>query len=311
MKTLDLFARCGGLSLGFQNAGFEIVGAIDNWADSIKVYEKNFNHKIFNKDLSKKESIDFVKKFNAEIIIGGSPCQDFSSAGKMQENKRADLTYKFADIVINASPEFFVLENVERITKSKILDDIILDFKNAGYGLTKVVLKASFYGVPQSRKRFFLIGHKFSNDDFIKKELEEGRSEKEMTIFDYFGNSLGLEYYYRHPRSYARRGVFSIYEPSPTIRGINPPIPKGYTKHEGDPVDITEDLRALTTKERSLIQTFPESFIFEGSKTKIEQMVGNAVPVKLAEFVAEKIMIYNNKIKQNERFRTKKSEKPL
>ena len=103
MKTLDLFAGCGGLSLGFQNAGFEIVGAIDNWADSIKVYGKNFNHKIFNKDLSKKESIDFVKKFNAEIIIGGSPCQDFSSAGKMQENKRADLTYKFADIVINAS----------------------------------------------------------------------------------------------------------------------------------------------------------------------------------------------------------------
>ena len=215
----------------------------------------------------------------------------------MQENKRADLTYKFADIVINASPEFFVLENVERITKSKILDDIILDFKNAGYGLTKVVLKASFYGVPQSRKRFFLIGHKFSNDDFIKKELEEGRSEKEMTIFDYFGNSLGLEYYYRHPRSYARRGVFSIYEPSPTIRGVNRPIPKGYSKHEGDPVDITEDLRPLTTKERSLIQTFPESFIFEGSKTKIEQMVGNAVPVKLAEFVAEKIMIYNNKTK--------------
>ena len=118
-------------------------------------------------------------------------------------------------------------------------------------------------------------------------------------FFDYFGNSLGIEYYYRHPRSYARRGVFSIYEPSPTIRGVNRPIPKGYSKHEGDPVDITENLRPLTTKERSLIQTFPESFVFNGTKTNLEQIIGNAVPVKLAEFVANCIADYINDKKQN------------
>ena len=92
-----------------------------------------------------------------------------------------------------------------------------------------------------------------------------------------------------------RRGIFSIYEPSATIRGVNRPIPKGYSKHEGDPVDITEDLRPLTTKERSLIQTFPKEFIFDGTKTDLEQIIGNAVPVKLAEIIAIAINKYKKR----------------
>lgn len=86
--------------------------------------------------------------------------------------------------------------------------------------------------------------------------------------------------------------VFSIHEPSPTIRGVNRPMPKGYKKHEGDPVKSLEGIRALTTKERSLIQTFPEDFNFSGCKTNIEQMIGNAVPVNLGKFVAESIRNY-------------------
>lgn len=120
-----------------------------------------------------------------------------------------------------------------------------------------------------------------------------------MTLFDYFGKSLGIEYYYRHPRSYARRGIFSIYEPSPTIRGVNRPVPKGYTKHEGDPIEVSEKVRPLTTKERSLIQTFPENFILNGSKTDLEQMIGNAVPVKLGEYVANCINEYISNRQQN------------
>ena len=112
-----------------------------------------------------------------------------------------------------------------------------------------------------------------------------------MSIHDYLGNKLGIEHYYRHPRSYMRRGVFSIYEPSPTIRGVNRPIPKGYKKHEGDLADISK-IRPLTTKERSLIQTFPENFVFNGTKTNLEQIIGNAVPVKLAQFVANCINEY-------------------
>ena len=111
-----------------------------------------------------------------------------------------------------------------------------------------------------------------------------------MTLRDYFGDSLGFEYYYRHPRNYNRRGVFSIDEPAPTMRGVNRPVPKGYPGHPLDPVPISDSIRALTTKERALIQTFPPSFVFDGNKTDVEQMIGNAVPVKLAEFVAQALL---------------------
>jgi DNA (cytosine-5)-methyltransferase 1 len=113
-----------------------------------------------------------------------------------------------------------------------------------------------------------------------------------MTIRDYVGDSWGIDYYYRHPRSYARRGIFSLDETSPTIRGVNRPVPKGYELHPGDPVQSLDGIRCLTTKERFVLQTFPEDFGFEGSKTNLEQMVGNAMPVKLAKFVGDAILDY-------------------
>lgn len=300
METVDLFSGCGGLSLGFQNAGFEILAAFDKWEPAVKVYRENFNHPIYDTDLSSDEGLEFVKSLKPKMIIGGPPCQDFSSAGKRDETMgRADLTISYANIVASAKPEWFVMENVERITKSHILKDALKIFKKAGYGISYQVLDASFCGVPQARKRFFLIGHKHSTDGFLNPYFAKNLSSKPMTLFDYFGKSLGVEYYYRHPRSYARRGVFSIYEPSPTIRGVNRPIPKGYPKHEGDPVEISDKVRPLTTKERSLIQTFPEDFIFNGSKTDLEQIIGNAVPVKLGEYVANCINEYISDKKQN------------
>ncbi|OQC62093.1 MAG: Modification methylase HaeIII [Bacteroidetes bacterium ADurb.Bin008] len=305
METVDLFSGCGGLSLGFQNAGFKIIAAFDKWEPAVKVYRDNFNHPIYDTDLGSDEGLEFVKSLKPKMIIGGPPCQDFSSAGKRDETQgRADLTISYAKIVASAKPEWFVMENVERITKSHILKDALQIFKKAGYGISYQVLDASFCGVPQSRKRFFLVGHIHSSDNFLNPYFIKNQSSKPMTLFDYFGKSLGIEYYYRHPRSYARRGIFSIYEPSPTIRGVNRPIPKGYSKHEGDPVEISDMVRPLTTKERSLIQTFPETFIFNGSKTDLEQIIGNAVPVKLGEFVANCIKEYISDKQQNKKIKT-------
>jgi len=300
MKTIDLFSGCGGLSLGFQNAGFEILAAFDKWNSAVKIYRENFNHPIYDIDLKNEKEFAFIKKIRPEVIIGGPPCQDFSSAGKRDETLgRADLTISYAKIVSEAKPEWFVMENVERITKNHILKEALQIFKKCGYGISYQILDASYCGVPQVRKRFFLVGHQYSEDNFLNPYFEKNQAKKPMTLFDYFGHSLGIEYYYRHPRSYARRAVFSIYEPSPTIRGVNRPIPKGYSKHEGDVVDITEDLRPLTTKERSLIQTFPDDFIFNGTKTDTEQLIGNAVPVKLGEFVANCIKEYIKDKEQN------------
>lgn len=293
MKVVDLFAGCGGLSLGFQNAGFDVVAAFEFWDIACECYKKNFNHLIFKSDLSDIETaIANIKMLLPNIIIGGPPCQDFSHAGKRIESSRASLTEAYANIVVAVSPKYFVMENVDRAQKSKAFDTAQNIFKSAGYGLTQVVLDACRCGVPQKRKRFFCIGALNKSDDFMKDLILNGISEREMTLRDYFGNTLDFEYYYRHPRNYNRRAVFSIDEPAPTIRGVNRPVPKGYPGHPNDACPISNEVRALTTLERSLIQTFPVTFKWSGNKTDMEQMIGNAVPVKLAEYVAKALMKY-------------------
>lgn len=292
MKVVDLFCGCGGLSLGFQKAGMDVVAGIDNWDNAISVYKQNFTHPVFNLDLMNVEAAArYVEDFLPDMIIGGPPCQDFSSAGKRNENNgRGDLTISYAKIVAAVRPKYFVMENVARIEKSQKLIEAKKIFSEAGYGLTETVLDASHCGVPQKRKRFVLIGQLGAKDDFIKDCLISNLSEKEMSVAEYFGDRLGLKYYYRHPRSYVRRGIFSVDEPSPTIRGVNRPMPKGYQLHPGDPVNSLEGIRSLTTKERSMIQTFPEYFKFNGTKTDVEQMIGNAVPVNLGTFIAKALL---------------------
>lgn len=295
MRCVDLFAGCGGLSLGFQQAGYHVMAAFENWEPAISVYKDNFQHPIFKQDLSlERETIEKIKIFQPDVIMGGPPCQDFSSAGKRDVTLgRADLTYHFTNIVCHLKPEWFVMENVEQIKKNYILQDIIQQFIDADYGLSSTILDASFCGVPQARTRFFLIGHLGDGHHKLESIFERRISPKAMTVRDYLGDSLGIQYYYRHPRNYNRRGVFSIDEPSPTIRGVNRPIPKGYKLNSCDPQGIDlKTIRPLTTIERSYIQTFPKTFNFFGTKTNLEQMIGNAVPVKLAKFVAESIKEY-------------------
>lgn len=294
MKVVDLFCGCGGLSLGFQKAGFEILAAFDNWDDAIDVYHTNFKHPVIKQDLSNvDETVEKVSKYKPNMIIGGPPCQDFSSAGKRDEdNGRGNLTVNYAQVIARVKPEWFVMENVDRIIKTEKLVQAKKIFKECGYGLTFTTLNASKCGAPQRRKRFIMIGHLGEEDGFMSKILENRQSDKEMTVAEYFGSQLDIQFYYRHPRSYARRGIFSVNEPSPTIRGVNRPMPAGYQLHPTDPVKSLEGIRPLTTLERSMIQTFPKDFRFLGSKTDMEQMIGNAVPVNLARYVGECIMAY-------------------
>lgn len=298
IKVIDLFSGCGGLSCGFKDAGFRVVGAFEYWRPAIEIYKANFNHPIFEVDLSQITDYTIFSKLRPDMIIGGPPCQDFSSAGKRDENNgRGDLTVNYAKIVTKVLPEWFVMENVERILKSEKLTKAKKMFCGAGYGLSEIVLDASYCGVPQIRKRYFLIGKLNEKDGFLDAFLTKNLSDEQMSIYDYCGDDFGIEYYYRHPRSYARRGIFSIHEPSPTIRGVNRPVPKGYTKHSGDPIDDLSRIRPLTTMERARIQTFPKDFQWLGSKTELEQIIGNAVPVKLAEFVGRSIKEYINSSK--------------
>ncbi len=294
LRAVDLFCGGGGLSKGLADAGFDVVAAFDNWPIAIDFYRDNISdHPVLHADISKhSEIVPCIESFKPDLIAGGPPCQDFSSAGNRSEGERANLTVSYARLIAEIQPKYFIMENVERARRSKAFSDAIRVFKTVGYGMTEAVLNAALCGVPQVRKRIFVFGELGGKDNALSSVYYEKQADHLMTVRDYFGDRLGIDHYYRHPRSYARRAVFSIDEPSPTVRGVNRPVPKGYPGHLGDSAPITPDLRNLTTKERSMIQTFPEDWVLNGTKTGLEQVIGNAVPCNLAKFVGESILQY-------------------
>lgn len=297
IAAVDLFSGCGGMSLGFERAGFDIRAAFDKWGPAIDVYRKNFEHPIFEQDLSDVDvSAKEVLNFKPALIFGGPPCQDFSTAGFQDESRgRAALSVSFAEIVARVKPRWFVMENVATIKNTNAFKTVCSLYRDAGYGLTCKVLDAAYCGVPQTRKRMFIIGGYDEPENFLEDILTSGLSDTPMSIRDYLGDSLGIDHYFRVPTNYSRRGVFSIDEPSMTIRAVDRPIPPGYKGNPNDSAPISE-ARALTPKERSYIQTFPKEFEFFGGKSDINTMVGNAVPVNLAKYVASALAKY---IKRN------------
>ncbi len=312
MKAVDLFAGCGGMSLGFSKSGVQVVAAYENWRSAINVYSKNFkNHKIFDYDLNEVDKVSrMIKKMGVDVIIGGPPCQDFSHAGKRQESNRANLTVSFAEIILQVEPKYFVMENVDRIKNSSTYKVARHMLVNAGYKLSEHVLDSSFFKVPQRRKRFFCFGSRYEEiNDYISEYIDIKKSSDPMTLREYLGDELGVTTYYRHPRNYNRRGIFSIDEPAPTMRGVNRPVPKGYKGHHGDPVKVSKGLRHLTTMERGRVQTFPKCFKWEGSKTDLELMIGNAVPVNLARFVAQALVSFDESLYGNRK--TARLAKPI
>ena len=293
MRAVDLFSGCGGMSLGFELAGIEVAAAFDNWDSAIQIYRRNFDHPIYKRDLSRDDVATMIRELNPDLIMGGPPCQDYSIAGKRQVGERANLTIRFAEIARDVRPTWVVFENVYNIERFPTLPKMKSILHDAGYGISSTILDASRCGVPQRRRRFFLVARFGEEDGFFDEEFKRDLSEKAMTVRDYLGDKLGTQYYYMHPRSYNRRAVFSVDEPSATIRGINRPIPENYKRHHGDKVDVAEGVRALTTRERGYLQTFPDEFEFVGAKTDMELAIGNAVPPNLARYVALAIRAYD------------------
>jgi DNA (cytosine-5)-methyltransferase 1 len=298
MNAIDLFSGCGGLSLGFLQEGYSIIRAYDHWKEAVTVYNCNIpgNHCI-QADLT---DIDYysnlISKFDFDLIIGGPPCQDFSSAGKRDESLgRADLTISFAKYITILKPKFFVMENVDRISKSTTLIIAKNIFKKFDYNLYEITLDSSLCGVPQTRKRHIIFGSNILNMSGIHEVIQSRLSDRPLTVREYLKDEISINHYYRHPRSYQRRAVYSVDEPSATIRGVNRPLPKGYPGHPLDSTKNYAEIRPLETRERARIQTFPSGFRFTGKKTVDEQLIGNAVPVNLARFIAKCLNIYINK----------------
>lgn len=165
INVVDFFCGAGGLSLGFQKAGFSIKLGVDIDKAALVTYEKNHHAKTLCCDIRKLTG-EIVKKeiggANIDVIIGGPPCQGFSIAGKRSEDDpRNQLYLSFIRLVNEIKPKVFVIENVPGILsyqKGLVKDNIIKKFESFGYSVSYKVLTASQYGVPQTRKRVLFVG---------------------------------------------------------------------------------------------------------------------------------------------------------
>lgn len=323
MNIVSFFAGAGGLDLGFQKAGFNIIWANEYDKEIWETYQKNHPKTILDKRSIVNVPADEVPECDG--IIGGPPCQSWSEAGAARgiKDKRGQLFYEFIRILEAKQPKFFLAENVSGMLISKhseALEGIKELFRNAGVGyeLSFQMLNASDYNVPQDRKRVFFIGirkdlgfnFQFPNITYNKLSLKDA-------IFDLKDTAIpAMEYNNTNGdkcsipnHEYMIGGFSTIFmsrnrvrswdEPSFTIQAggrhapIHPQAPKMKFIEQNKRVFVPgkEDLyRRLSVRECARIQTFPDNFIFYYKKIAAGyKMIGNAVPVNLAEFLAKNI----------------------
>lgn len=322
MKIVSFFAGAGGLDLGFEKAGFDVIWANEYDKDIWATYKKN--HPTTFLDRRSITDINSSQVPDCDGIIGGPPCQSWSAAGSARgiQDKRGQLFYDFIRILRDKQPKFFLAENVSGMLISKhneALNEIKKLFKNAGigYDLSFKMLNAQDYNVPQTRKRVFFIGIRRDLDfkfqfpeikynpitlrdaigDLEKYTVlpEKNKSNKDKCLFpnhEYMTGDFSSMYM-------SRNRVRSWDEQSFTIQAgarhapIHPQAPKMVLVDVDKRIFVkgSEHLyRRLSVRECARIQTFPDDFIFEYDKIAAGyKMIGNAVPVNMAYFLAKEI----------------------
>lgn len=173
LKVVSLFAGCGGLDLGFKQAGFEVVWANDILPEAVETYRKNIGNHIVLGDITKIPSEEIPNDF--DILLGGFPCQGFSVANtkRSMKDERNFLYKEMLRIIKDKKPKFFVAENVKGLLsmqKGKVIEMIVNDFKSIGYEVDYELLKASDYGVPQHRERVVIIGNRIGAKNLFPKK---------------------------------------------------------------------------------------------------------------------------------------------
>ena len=299
LKVLSLFCGCGGLDYGFHKLKeFDVMKSYDSMKHAVETYNLNFTPKAEQFDVKDILTHEFNLGFSPDIIIGGPPCQDFSIAGDKTLGDRANLTETYIDIICKYKPLYFVMENVPTIRTigKSVYDKIIKKLKEATYGLSVNVIYMPDYCIPQERKRLVIIGKLCGVDGIFDTPLINAKNPIK-NIREYIkktGIDIGLngkEHIYRHPRNYSRRGIFSIDELYPTVRGCLRKMPPAYEFHEGDTIKIRDSVISPDWNMVARIQTFPPSFKFVDKNNAI--IIGNAVPPKFSEVLANIIATHH------------------
>lgn len=335
MKVVSFFAGAGGLDLGFHKAGFEVIWANEFDKDIWETYQKNHPKTVLDKRSITDINSDEVP--DCDGIIGGPPCQSWSEAGSLRgiNDKRGKLFFDFIRILEAKQPKFFLVENVSGMLlkrHSTALSNIKDLFKNAGIGyeLSFELLNASDYKIPQDRKRVFFVGiRKDLNFKFDFPKPIKDKIDLRQAIFDLMNNAVPAKDNNKSNKEnckvsnheymvggfssmfMSRNRVRSWDEQSFTIQAggrhapLHPQAPKMkfIEQNRREFVKGKEYLyRRLSVRECARIQTFPDNFIFYYDNISAAyKMIGNAVPVRLAKYLALSIkdQIIDNRVHNN------------
>jgi DNA (cytosine-5)-methyltransferase 1 len=326
-NVLDLFCGAGGLSLGFKQAGFKCIFAIDNDKKSIDTYTRNLGkHAVCGDiyDLNLEGIYSFLKsKPQIDVIVGGPPCQGFSVQRRGNDkDARNLLVLEYLRLVLEARPQVFVMENVSGLL-SKRGEPVLKEFKeqvsSAGYEISIEKLDASAFGIPQRRKRVFLVGcsnkrafkfptpskryleapktvrdvifdlqdldeHDIANhkaDKLSAINIERIKSIKEGQGRDSLPEHLQLPCHRNNSnhRHLDTYGRMAWDLPASTITARFDSFSRGRFGHP-----VLD--RTITLREGARLQTFPDNFEFIGTKVEVARQIGNAVPPLLAKKIA-------------------------
>ncbi|MEE1899130.1 DNA cytosine methyltransferase [Flavobacterium rakeshii] len=301
--VLDLFAGCGGLSLGFEAAGFKTIGYEMN-PDAAATYNMNLEGRCIV------EKLNFETQYpNAEIIIGGPPCQPFSVGGNQNgvNDSRNGFPY-FVDAIKKVRPKVFLFENVRGLLYSNkwYLEVIIEELKELGYIIDYKLLNAVNFGVPQNRERLFLIGH---NSEFNFPESQKGKVTVSEAICDLI-QTFPPESKFLTPSQDAYIAKYEKASKCVNPRDLHPEKPartltcRNLSGATGDMhrVKLQDGRRRrILLEEASRLQSFPDNFQFIGAETSKFNQIGNAVPPLLAYKIALELkQCYNKSLFNNE-----------
>ena len=333
--VVELFAGCGGLALGFEEAGLNCLFANDIDRDSCKTLRENRpNWNVLNRDIHQITDSEFKKYKGANVVSGGFPCQAFSYAGKKMgfKDTRGTLFYEFARAVKIIKPQICIAENVRGLVShdnGKTLKTIIDVMENdIGYDvISPEICQAIFYEVPQKRERLFLIGIKkgsgliFNYPDKVSEPYTVKDALKKGRLFKTNVPKAEFQKYTKR-----KQQIMSKVPGGGNWRDLPEKLQKEYmggSYHLGggktgiarrlswDEPSLTlttapamkqterahpEENRPLTYREYARIQTFPDDWNFMGSLNSKYKQIGNAVPVNLAKYIGYEIINSLNKV---------------
>jgi DNA (cytosine-5)-methyltransferase 1 len=305
LNVLSLFTGGGGLDLGFEKAGFEVVECVDNDPESCKTLRFNRpGWAVFEGDIR-----DFHSANAADVVIGGPPCQGFSTAGKGNpDDPRNYLWTEYFRVVREIGPTAIVLENVAGLTHKKNqehFDGITAALHDMGFQFVAGVLNAADFGVPQIRRRLIVMAMRGTQPSLPAPTLSVHRtvrgaiSDLEKLVIPELNHVPN-----RHAPAVVKRWTKLAYgesdpmyhrarlhpdRPAHTIRAGGGYGPRGNHLAGFHPPIHYSQPRQLTVREAARLQSFDDGWVFQGSKTAQGRQVGNAVPPLLAEAIGRQL----------------------